>query len=133
MQSRTVSATDSNVMVVIESVINIWLAEVVRVPTDTTADQAARIQASADSIDTLVEQLTETVRQTAVEFDRTAKSVQIDGLRPIESGWRIWGTVGLTGHTGSSDFDNSAPIHASVDIHGSKTTVSLTYPMASNL
>jgi hypothetical protein len=133
MSERTISATRSTVMMAMEAVINKWLIESMAMAAGENPDQVARIQTNAETQEELVARLIEGAMQTALDFGRTAVSIQIDGLRPIESSWRVWGTVGLVANGDDSNSLSAAPTRVEIAVSGGETTVSLTYPVPNEL
>lgn len=56
----------------------------------------ARIQVNADSVEAAVLRVIDAIAGAAEDFGQAPARVELDGIRPNEDGWRIWGRLGLS-------------------------------------
>jgi hypothetical protein len=90
-QQRSLTASNRQLSAAIELVMREWI-ETAGAGADPVS---VRIQASAATVPALIRSLLDTVVDLAAEFDHQPRSIELDGLRPLDDGWRTWGTLGL--------------------------------------
>ncbi len=94
-QANAMMVSGDTLLVAVTKAFNAILALSYSFPADESGDITARFQATAGTVPELIVRLLDAVIASGEDFEASVARVLIDGIRPIESGYRGWGVATL--------------------------------------